>query len=126
MSVARMRWLLWLVLVLLLPLPYFAIQAGRIPAVQLAMYAALVVPLNLRDFGLTPAVLGALFAVQTLAYGALLLWLSGFLARRVPPPRRAAALAGIAVALLLLAALPVYVAPLTAGPYPTHWLGLWP
>ena len=126
MSSRALRWSLWLVLILTLPLPYFAIESGRIPAVQLFLFAAMTAPLLVTDFGITTGVLGALFIFQALLYGGLLFLLAGWFATRIPPSRRGAALLGLTVALVGLALLPVYLAPLSHGPGPTAWLGLWP
>jgi hypothetical protein len=126
MSLRGLRWLLWIGLVITLPLPYFAIEPGRIPAVQLFLFAALVVPLMVSDLSLTTGVLGSLFATQALFYGAVLWFVAGWLSERIPPTRRGAALIGVMVGLLLLAALPVYVAPLSYGIGSTNWRGLWP
>jgi len=126
MALRPTRWLLWLVFCLTLPLPYFVIESGRIPAVQLLLFSALTAPLIFTDPGLTTNVIGVLFTVQTLLYGALLYVAARVVAARLPPARRGAMLCGIAVALALLALTDVYVAPLSRGSGPTNWLGLWP
>ena len=106
-------------------MPYFAIESGRIPAVQLFLFAALTVPLLVTDLGITTGVLGTLFTLQAVLYGGLLFVASGWFAARIPPSRRRAALLGLTVALVGLALLPVYLAPLSHGPGPTSWPGLW-
>lgn len=126
MSLRVLRWLLWIGLVLTLPLPYFAIESGRIPAVQLFLFAALVGPVMVTDLSLTTGVLGSLFATQSVFYGVALWFVAGWVSDRIPPTRRGAALVGVTVGLLLLAALPVYVAPLSYGIGSTNWRGLWP
>lgn len=126
MSQRTLRWLLWLLLTVTLPLPYFAIESGRIPAIQIFLFAALTAPLMITDLGITTGVLGTLFTLQALLYGGLLFVLTGWFAARIPPSRRGAALLGLTVALVGLALLPLYLAPLSHGPGPTTWLGLWP
>ena len=121
MSPRLVRWLLWGLLCVLLPLPYAVIESGRIPALQLAMFAALTVPLAFSDPSLTTRVIAGLFTVQALGWGALLFVAARLLAARLPP----AALLALGAGLLLLAGTSVYVAPLSAGPLPTNWLGLW-
>jgi hypothetical protein len=126
MAPRLIRWVLWLVAALPLPLPYYMIEAGRIPFVQLLLFSILTVPLAFTDPGLTTRVVATLFAAQTLAYGALLWVMARAVGRRLPAARRGLLLGGIAVALLLLAAGNVYVAPLSHGARPTNWRGLWP
>jgi hypothetical protein len=126
MSLRLTRWWLWFGAALTLPLPYYMIEGGRIPYVQLVLFSLLTVPLAFTDPGLTTRVVALLFAAQTLFYGALLYWLARLTARRIPISRRGLVLGGIAVALIVLAASNVYVAPLSHGSRPTNWRGLWP
>ena len=126
MSPRLTRWYLWVAAALTLPLPYYMIEGGRIPFVQLLLFSVLTVPLAFTDPGLTTRVVATLFAAQTLLYGTLLYLLARAVARRLPRRRRGLLLGGIAVALLLLAASNVYVAPLSHGARPTNWRGLWP
>lgn len=125
MSLRATRWSLWAIFCLTLPLPYFMIESGRVPAASLAVFSALTVPLALTDPSLTTRVIAALFTAQTLLYGGALLIAARLIGNRLPPARRLAMVAGIAVALALLALSPVYVAPLSHGPGSTNWFGLW-
>jgi len=125
MSLRAVRWSLWAIFCLTLPLPYFMIEAGRIPWVSLFVFALLTVPVAFTDPSLTTRVIGGLFAVQTLLYGGGLYVAVRLLGARIPPARRAAMIVGIAVALVLLSLTTVYVAPLSHGPGRTNWLGLW-
>ena len=125
MSLRAVRWSLWAIFCLILPLPYFMIESGRIPVVSLFIFALLTVPIAFTDPSLTTRVIGGLFAAQTLIYGGGLYLAARLLAARIPPTRRLAMVIGIAVALLLLMLCPVYVAPLSHGPGTTDWLGLW-
>ncbi len=126
MSQRAVRWSLWVIFCLALPLPYFMIESGRVPLVSLLIFAGLTVPLAFTDPGLTTRVIGGLFASQTLLYGAGLFLVARWIGRRIPPPRRAAVVVVVAVALALIAQRGVYVAPLSHGPGATNWLGLWP
>jgi hypothetical protein len=125
MSPRAVRWSLWGIFFLALPLPYFMIEPGRVPLVSLLVFALLTVPLAFTDPSLTTRVIGALFAAQTLIYAGLLYLAATMLGRRIPPARRVVAVTAIAVALLLLALCAVYVAPLSHGPGRTNWRGLW-
>ena len=125
MSLRAVRWSLWLILCLALPLPYFMIETGRVPLVSLVVFSALMVPLAFTDPSFTTRFIAALFAAQTLLYGGALVVVARVVGNRLPPPRRLAMVVGIAAALLLLALSPVYVAPLSHGPGATNWFGLW-
>lgn len=125
MSLRAARWSLWALFCLTLPLPYFMIESGRIPAVSLVVFALLTVPLAFSDPSLTTRVIGGLFAAQALLSLGVLYLAARLLAARLPPARRLAMVGGIAVALVLLALWDVYVAPLSHGPGATNWLGLW-
>lgn len=125
MSLRAARWSLWVLFALTLPLPYYMIEAGRVPWVSLFVFAVLTLPLAFTDPSLTTRVIGGLFAAQTLLYGGGLYLVARLLGARIPPLRRVAMVTGIAVALLLLALCGVYVAPLSHGPGRTNWFGLW-
>lgn len=125
MSLRATTWFLWLVLVLLLPLPYFMIDSGRIPAAQLFMYAALTAPLTFTDPGFTTRFIAGLFLSQALMYGALLYVGSQRVSQRVPAARRVLVVLGIAVLLGAFSLLNVYRAPLSYGPGPTNIVGIY-
>lgn len=125
MSRRAVRWVLWAIFCLALPLPYFMIEAGRVPLASLLVFAALTVPLAFTDPSLTTRVIGSLFAVQAALYAWLLYIAARWLSRRIPPTRRAVTVIAVAAAVLLLALCAVYVAPLSHGPGTTNWFGLW-
>ena len=126
MSHRAVRWLLWAIFCLTLPLPYFMIETGRVPLASLLVFAGLTVPLTITDPGLTAYVVAGLFAVQTLVYGAVLYLAARLLAARIPARRRVPVVVVVAFALALVALRAVYIAPLSHGPGPTNWFGLWP
>jgi len=119
------RPLLWAGFSLTLPLPYFMIEPGRVPAAQLYLFAAVTGPLLYTDPGFTSGFIAGLFLAQSVLAGVLLWLLAGWIARRIAPPQRARAAVAFAVGLVVLALLPIYRAPLTHGPTPTNWLGVW-
>jgi hypothetical protein len=119
-----MTWILWLALVCCLPLPYFMIESGRVPAAQLFLFAALTTPLAITDPGFTTRFVAALFVVQSLLFGALLYLLARTAARRAPVARRALFPAAALALLAAAAMLPVYRAPLSHGPGPTNIVGV--
>ena len=125
MSMRAVRWSLWAIFCLALPLPYFMIEPGRVPLASLLVFAALTVPIAFTDPSLTTRVIGSLFFAQALLYTGLLYFVARYLSRRIPPTRRLAMVTSIAGALLLLALCAVYVAPLSHGPGSTNWFGLW-
>jgi hypothetical protein len=125
MSSRTFKWLLWLVLIGTVPLPYFMIESGRIPAVQLFVFAAVTAPLVVTDPGFTTRFVAALFVSQSLGYGALLYLVARTLGRRVPTARGRIALLAAAVAVLaVVALLKVYRSPLSHGPGATNLIGV--
>ena len=124
MSQRAMTWILWLVLVCTVPLPYFMIERGRVPAAQLFLFAALTAPLTVTDPGFTTRLVAALFVAQSLVYGTLLYGLARAVAAHTPPSRRALALAALTALLLAMALGDVYRAPLSHGPGATNIIGV--
>ena len=125
MTTRSLRWTLWAAFVLFLPLPYFMIERGRVPAAQLFMFAAITAPLLYTDFGFTMQFIAGLFLAQSLLYGLLLWLLAAFVVRLLPAARQTAIAVALIAALAVLALAPVYQAPLSHGPLPTNWFGLW-
>lgn len=126
MSHRAVRWSLWAIFCLTLPLPCFMIESGRIPLVSLLVFAGLTVPLAFTDPSLTTRFVAGLFAVQTLVYGGVLYLAARLLGARIPARRRVPVVVVVAFALALVALRAVYIAPLSHGPGPTNWFGLWP
>jgi hypothetical protein len=124
MSQRALKWWLWLVLIGTVPLPYFMIENGRVPAVQLFIFAAVTAPMVVSDPGFTTRFVAALFLAQSLFYGATLYLLARGAARHVGPRRRGALAAAAALALGLLALCDVYRAPLSHGPGATNIVGV--
>jgi hypothetical protein len=125
MSTRAARRLLWLAFALFLPLPYFMVEIGRVPLAQLLLFAAVTAPLLYTDWGFTMQVIAGLFLLQSLFYGLLLWLLAVLVVRFLPVARQTAIVLALVLALAALAALPLYRAPLSHGPLPTNWLGLW-
>lgn len=124
MSQRAMKWLLWVLLVCAVPLPYFMIESGRIPALQLFIFAALTTPLMVTDPGFTTRFVAALFLAQSLFYGAALYVVARAMSRRARPGGRALLVAVLAGLLTVIALLDVYRAPLSHGPGPTNLIGV--
>ncbi|MEO8605696.1 MAG: hypothetical protein ABI629_24215 [bacterium] len=125
MTTRALRWLLWLAFVLFVPLPYFMVEIGRVPAAQLFMFAAVTTPLLFTDFGFTTQVVAGLFLLQSFLFGLLLWLLAVVVVRYLPVARQTLIALALVAALAGLALAPVYRAPLSAGPLPTNWFGLW-
>lgn len=124
MSQRALKWLLWLVLIGTVPLPYFMIESGRVPAIQLFLFAAVTTPLMLTDPGFTTRFIAALFIAQSLFYGAALYLVARTAARRARPGGRVLLAVVTAAALGVLALTNIYRAPLTHGPGQTNVLGV--
>lgn len=124
MSRRAMTWILWVVLIGTVPLPYFMIERGRVPAAQLLLFAALTAPLVVTDPGFTTRFVAALFVAQSLFYGVLLYLLARGVAGRAPRRGRAPVVAALTALLLGLAFCDVYRAPLSHGPRRTNIVGV--
>jgi hypothetical protein len=124
MSQRAMKWLIWLALICSVPLPYFMIETGRVPAAQLFLFAAVTAPLVVTDPGFTTRLVAGLFLAQSLLYGALLYIVARTVGRRVPPRRRLVVAAVVIALLTGMALLDVYRAPLSHGPQPTNIVGV--
>jgi hypothetical protein len=124
MSQRSATWVLWLLLVCTVPLPYFMIESGRVPALQLFVFAAVTAPLAFTDPGFTTRFIAVLFIVQSLLYGALTFLLARWVVRRVPHQRRDVLVAAVAVLLAIVALCDVYRAPLSHGPGATNLNGV--
>ncbi len=108
-----------------MPLPYFMIETGRVPVLQLFVFAAVTTPLVISEPGFTTRFIAALFLSQSLGYGALLYLLARSASRRIRAPRfRLGVLAGAIAVLGTVAMLKVYRAPLSHGPGATNLLGV--
>ena len=118
--------LLWLVLALTLPLPYWALEWGIAPPVRMLFLGSLVLGMVLSG----PSMLSLLFSTLYLVQGVLWLGLTALLARIVV--RRLSGGEGVArgrlaaaiAVLVLLALLPVYQLPMSSAEHQTNWLGL--
>lgn len=116
--------LFWLLLVAFLPLPYFMIESGRIPAAELLLFAAATTPLAFTDPGVTTAFAAIMFTAQSVLYGALLFVAARALVRRLPADRRAVCVLIAAALLGALASMRVYRAPLSHGRGATNIIGV--
>lgn len=125
MSARAFKWALFAVALCTVPLPYFMIETGRVPALQLFVFAAVTAPLVVSDPGFTTRFVASLFLSQSLGYGALLYLLARSASRRIGTPRLRLGVLAVAVAVLAtVALLKVYRAPLSHGPGSTNLLGV--
>lgn len=116
MSVRSARWALWLGLVVALPLPFYLVETGAVPALRLALLTGVVLAvIALEGAQGAVAIAALLLGLQLLAY-LLALWVvAGVLARALAArsPRSRAALVAVLVLLGLAAAsaFPIYATP---------------
>jgi hypothetical protein len=128
MSVKSIRRTLWLVLIVVAPVPIYAVETGRVPLLWLVVVAALVTRSARIDGGPMSTLFARLLGAQAIglmvaAY--LVAWLlAKILVRAVEPERRAAVLAALVVAALLASMLAVYRVPFVAGGVATNLLGM--
>ena len=128
MSRRVMTWTLWLLFAATLPLPYYMIDRGRVPAAQLFLLAAVTTRLMLSEPSFTTRFVAALFLMQSLFYGALLYALARIgarlIGRHTPARLHAIVLAALAILLVAIGLFEVYRAPLSHGPGPTNLVGV--
>ncbi len=119
---------LWACALLTVPVPFWAFERGRAPAVWLVEVGTFTAALWAREGGFGPALATALFLGEA-ALAAVLLALLARLATRLLARGRervpARTVAAIALALVLLSALvPIYRTPLVADGAPLGLIGI--
>jgi hypothetical protein len=128
MTKRALTWTMWLLLICTLPLPYFMIESGRVPAAVLFVFAAVTLPLVVTDPGFTTRFVAALFVAQSLFYAGLLYglarWSAGRMATRLSPRARVLVVAAVAALLGALGLANIYRAPLSHGPGATNLMGV--
>jgi len=127
MSPTVIRRVLWLVLLVALPVPYWVFEPGRAPTLWLAELTAFVLAMLLSEGGMVTQIVATLFAVQTLLFAGLTWILARYATRalvRVPEERRTGVALAAAALVLAVALLPVYRSPLVAGGAPVNLVGL--
>jgi glucan phosphoethanolaminetransferase (alkaline phosphatase superfamily) len=107
MSARAARWILWGTFVLLVPLPFFLVETGFVPAARILMLGAVVAALVATEGAQGVAgVLTAVLLLQAGVYVALLWWVADRVSRvlaRTSPRRVAAATTALVVVSLLVA-----------------------
>lgn len=123
MSSRAAAFVLWLVLLLLVPLPYWGVEAGREPALRLATFAAATLAAAVAEPSAIGWLVAALFAVQAAAWFFLLRRAAGRLTGGAVTPRGRAALVGVVAAVLAaVCSWPVYRTPFSrAGASASLW-----
>jgi hypothetical protein len=116
MSARAARWVLWGTFVLLIPLPFFLVETGVVPAARILMLASVVVALLAAEGAQgTVGILAVVLVVQASVYVALLWWVADRVSRvlaRTSPRRIAAATAAlVAVSLVVASSFEIYHTP---------------
>jgi len=116
MSVRVARWILWGTFVLLVPLPFFLIETGLVPAARILMLGVVSVALLATEGAQgVVGIVTAMLLVQASVYVALLWWVahgvSRLLARAAPRRVAAVTTALVVVSLLVAASFEVYHTP---------------
>lgn len=127
MSPNVIRRLLWLVLLVVLPLPYWVFEPGRAPTVWLAEVCAFVLAMLVAEGGFVTQIVATLLVVQTLLFAGLAYLLARGATRlvtRLPEARRTGATLAVAALLLATSLLPIYRSPLVAGGATVNLIGL--
>lgn len=128
MSVRTLRWVLWVVAVSTLPVPYFALASERAPALRATFLAGLFAAIWLIEGGRQAATAAGLASVQALAWLALLFlaaWLLARLLERWIEPRLRTRILVLLCAGMLAASLrPIYQTPLSSTRPQSSWSGI--
>jgi len=114
-------WTLWVALLLTVPLPYWAIEVGLVPAANLLVLSLVTVGASIVEGGDVLPLLALVLTVQALAWAGVLFVAARFVTRRIGRRRSVLTQRALATALVCsLAAMSlfeVYRAPFsTSGP----------
>jgi len=114
-------WTLWVALLLTVPLPYWAIEVGRIPAVYLLGLSLVTVGASIVEGGDVLPLLALVMTVQALAWSGALFLVARFVTRRIGRRRSLLTQRALATAfvcsLAAMSLFEVYRAPFsTSGP----------
>jgi len=116
------RYVLWIALVALLPLPYVLTDVGWVPASRLAVLSGATASVWIAEGEFVAGLIAALLGVQALLQAAIAYLVAGLVLRWVAPPRRAAVVVFVVLLLVGLAQLPIYRTPLsTQAARATMW-----
>lgn len=112
-----MRIVLWLVFLLVVPVPYFLVDVGWVPTLRLLVMVALTASIAVTEGGLVPAVIAIFLGLPALIAVGALWWIAGLtltgIDRVVPPGRRGVALVVLVAALAVVSLFPIYTTPLS-------------
>jgi hypothetical protein len=104
MSIAAARRILWLAAVFVVPLPFFLVETGLVPAARVLMLAAVTVAVIITEGSLgAVGIAAALLIGQGLLYLAILWMLTGLLLR--PLRRRSSRTVAVITATLVVVAI---------------------
>jgi hypothetical protein len=128
-SARRMRWRVWLVALLVCPVPYGGIEHGWVPVVWLALMASLSALVAVVEGGHLPVQIAFVFGVQA-GLAAAVLWgasavLVGLAEWTLGPARARIATRGLLGLLVALTLCPVYRSPISHTVGWTTLAGLW-
>lgn len=118
---------LWICALITVPIPFWAFESGRAPAVWLLEVGGFTAALWASEGGFGPALATSLFLGEAALAAALLALAARLVTRLLARGRdavRAGPVAAIAIALLLLSLLPIYRTPLVANGASLGLLGL--
>ena len=128
-SARGLRWLVWSVALLVLPVPYGGLEHGVVTTAWLATIALATAAVVVVEGGGAAAGIATIFGVQALVLAAIL-WLAslalvGLLVRALDQRRAAWTVAAVVAVMLACAPLRVYHSPIARTPGRTTLAGLW-
>ena len=114
-----LRWLFFVVLFCLVPLPFQLMEPGFAPALRIVMLAGILGAITLADgFSEITKIMLPIALAQAVIYPLLLWWTCGRVLRviteRTSPAASAGFVAAVAALLLLLSSFEIYVTPLSS------------
>jgi hypothetical protein len=118
------RLLLWVVMLLLVPVPYWGLETERAPVVRLLLLATLTGAVAMTEGGFDAVFLASVFALQALLATGALLVLAWSIVRVVPAARRGAVVAALVALLCAAAWLHIYRTPFARHGPTTNVLGI--
>jgi len=127
MSPTVIRRVLWLVLLVALPVPYWVFEGGRAPTLWLAELSAFVLAMLVAEGGMVTQIVATLLTAQTLLFAGLTWLVARAVARlltRLPDAQRSGVALAAAALVLAASLLPLYRSPLVAGGASVNLVGL--
>lgn len=125
MSSSTIKWTLFALFVFTLPLPFFALENGSVPAARLLFIGSLVMGILVQDPDMISGLLVAFYLGQGLLWSLVLYFVARFAAKRLAENASGKiVLAVVAVLLIGSSFFPIYRTPLSSSGLHSNILGI--